>query len=73
MHDAIKAARAGDPIASVEAEAVRHLTAAGFSSVDYVSIRDAENLAPISDLARPARILAAAWLSKTRLIDNMAV
>lgn len=73
MHDAIKAARTGDAIASVEAEALRHLTAAGFSSVDYVAIRDAESLAPISDLKRPARILAAAWLGKTRLIDNMAV
>lgn len=73
MHDAIKAARGGAPIAEVEAEASRHLTAAGFASVDYIAIRDAETLAPISDLARPARILAAAWLGKTRLIDNMAV
>jgi len=73
MHDAIKAARTGAPIAAVEAEASRHLTAAGFASVDYIAIRDAETLAPISDLARPARILAAAWLGKTRLIDNMAV
>ncbi|MGE0532533.1 MAG: pantoate--beta-alanine ligase [Hyphomonadaceae bacterium] len=73
MHDAIKAARAGAPIAAVEAEASRHLIAAGFSSIDYIAVRDAETLAPISDLARPARILAAAWLGKTRLIDNMAV
>jgi pantoate--beta-alanine ligase len=40
--------------------------------VDYVAIRDADTLAPVSDLSN-ARILAAAWLGKTRLIDNMAV
>jgi pantoate--beta-alanine ligase len=73
MHDTIKAVRAGEPIAEAEAEATRHLIAAGFSSVDYVSIRDAETLAPIADLSAPTRILAAAWLGKTRLIDNMAV
>jgi pantoate--beta-alanine ligase len=73
MHDAIKAARGGGAIATTEAEAARHLLAAGFTSVDYIAIRDAETLAPITDLARPARILAAAWLGKTRLIDNMAV
>lgn len=73
MHDAIKAVRAGEPIAAAEAEAARHLIAAGFTSIDYVAIRDAETLAPITSLSRPARILAAAWLGKTRLIDNMAV
>jgi len=72
MHDAIKAARGGDAIVTAEAEAARHLAAAGFTGVDYVAIRDAETLAPIVDLARPARILAAVWLGKTRLIDNMA-
>jgi pantoate--beta-alanine ligase len=72
LHDAIKAARAGAPIADVEAEASRHLTAAGFTVVDYVAIRDADTLAPVSDISN-ARILAAAWLGKTRLIDNMAV
>jgi pantoate--beta-alanine ligase len=55
-----------------EAEAKRHLVAAGFTGVDYVAIRDAETLAPVSDLSH-ARILAAVWLGKTRLIDNMAV
>lgn len=73
LHDAVKAARAGQPIADVEAESARHLTAAGFTDVDYVAIRDAETLAPVADLARPARILAAVWLGKTRLIDNMPV
>lgn len=73
LHDTIKAVRAGEPIAEAEAEAARHVIAAGFTSVDYVSIRDADTLGPISDLSLPARILAAAWLGKTRLIDNMAV
>ena len=73
MHDAIKAAHTGQPIAEAEAEAARHIIAAGFSSIDYIAIRDAETLAPITGLSRPARILAAAWLGKTRLIDNMAV
>ena len=73
LHDAIKAVHAGAAIAATEAEAARHLLAAGFTSIDYIAIRDAQSLAPIADLARPARILAAAWLGKTRLIDNMAV
>lgn len=73
MHDAIKAVRAGGAIADAEAEAARHITAAGFASIDYIAIRDAETLAPITSLTRPARILAAAWLGKTRLIDNMSV
>jgi pantoate--beta-alanine ligase len=72
LHDAIKAVHAGEPIGEAEAEATRHLAAAGFTGVDYVAIRDAETLAPVSDLGH-ARILAAAWLGKTRLIDNMAV
>lgn len=73
LHDTIKAVHAGEPIAEAEAEASRHLVAAGFTGVDYVAIRDAESLAEIGDLSAPARILAAVWLGKTRLIDNLAV
>lgn len=73
LHDAVKAVRAGAPIADAEAEAVRRLAAAGFASIDYLAVRDAETLAEIASLSRPARILAAAWVGQTRLIDNMAV
>lgn len=73
LHEAIKAIHGGAPIAEAEAEAIRHLNAAGFSDVDYVAVRDAETLEAIADRKRPARILAAAWLGKTRLIDNMAL
>ncbi|HEY5336624.1 MAG TPA: pantoate--beta-alanine ligase [Rhizomicrobium sp.] len=63
----------GDPINMAEAFASAALLEAGFSSIDYAAVRDAETLQPISDLSRPARILAAAKIGTTRLIDNMAV
>jgi pantoate--beta-alanine ligase len=72
LHDAIKEIRSGAAIADVEAEAARHLLAAGFSSIDYVAVRDAATLG-VAIEGEPKRILAAAWLGKTRLIDNMAV
>ncbi|MGH7088695.1 MAG: pantoate--beta-alanine ligase, partial [Stellaceae bacterium] len=56
-----------------EAEAEAALAAAGFTKVDYVAAVDPETLAPLDRLDRPARILAAAWLGSTRLIDNLAV
>lgn len=53
------------------AEARAKLEEAGFKP-DYVALRDADTLGPVTSLAR-ARLLAAAWLGKTRLIDNIAV
>ncbi|MGH6951497.1 MAG: pantoate--beta-alanine ligase [Vitreimonas sp.] len=73
LRETVTAVRAGQAIAIAEAEASTRLTAAGFSSVDYIAVRDAETLAPIADVGTPARVLAAAWLGKTRLIDNMPV
>jgi pantoate--beta-alanine ligase len=49
------------------------LTAAGFSRIDYVELRDAATLAPMDVLDRSARLLAAALIGRTRLIDNLAV
>ena len=49
------------------------LTAAGFTHIDYLAVCDAETLAPVERIAAPARVLAAAWLGETRLIDNVAV
>lgn len=66
-------AKGGVPIPEAETQARAALDKAGFGPVDYVSIRDAETLGPVVAFSKPARILAAAWLGKTRLIDNMAV
>lgn len=41
--------------------------------VDYVAARNAETLAPLKGAGEPVRLLAAAWLGTTRLIDNIAV
>ena len=49
------------------------LEAAGFR-IDYVAVRDPETLKPLSGPVKPGtRVLAAAYLGKTRLIDNVAV
>ena len=49
------------------------LERAGFDKIDYFTVRDAETLAPAAGASRPARVLAAAWLGKARLIDNVVV
>ena len=49
------------------------LLGAGFDRVDYFEIRDGGTLAP-ADAYRPGlRVFVAAWLGRTRLIDNIAV
>ena len=65
--------RAGGKASELCAKAASELLAAGFASVDYVEVRDADSLAPVERLDRPARALLAARLGGTRLIDNVAV
>jgi pantoate--beta-alanine ligase len=49
------------------------LATAGFSKVDYIAVREADTLQVVREPgARPLRVLAAAWLGSTRLIDNVA-
>jgi pantoate--beta-alanine ligase len=73
MRQAADMIRAGGDAEAALAEGRETLTAAGFR-VDYLVLRNAETLAEIIDPAtEPRRMLAAAWLGKTRLIDNIAV
>jgi pantoate--beta-alanine ligase len=64
--------RPGDIAATLE-DGRGHLRAGGFAAIDYLELRDAETLAPLARLAGPARLLAAAHLGRTRLIDNIPV
>jgi pantoate--beta-alanine ligase len=64
-------ARPDDIAAGVE-RGLAALRAAGFA-VDYLELRDAAGLAPVDCLTVPSRLLAAARLGRTRLIDNIPV
>ncbi len=68
---AARAIGRGDDEAAALAEAEASLTAAGFV-VDYVALVDAETLGAPAP-GRPRRLLAAARMGQTRLIDNIAV
>ena len=68
-----EAAAQGGIVAAAVAEGYAALAAAGFKA-DYLEVRDAETLVrPEPGSLRPLRVLAAAWLGKTRLIDNIGV
>jgi pantoate--beta-alanine ligase len=64
--------RAGINPQTASRSATRTLKALGFK-VDYVSARNAENLAIPQHRDEPLRLIAAAWLGRTRLIDNIPV
>jgi pantoate--beta-alanine ligase len=63
----------GSPIARILADGRKAITAAGFA-LDYLEARNADTLAPVRGRADgPIRLLVAARLGKTRLIDNHGV
>ena len=63
----------GESVESATAKAMIILENSGFGPIDYVALCDAATLAPMTVLDRPARLLGAAKLGTTRLIDNIAV
>jgi len=74
MREAIARIEDGADVAGALAALQKALLGGGFASVDYVELADAESLAPLSEPSeRPARLLVAARIGGTRLIDNMAV
>ncbi|HEY0043080.1 MAG TPA: pantoate--beta-alanine ligase [Allosphingosinicella sp.] len=73
LGEAAGAIQQGTDVAQALGVARERLLKAGFEAVDYVALRDAETLAPVETLDRPARLLAAAKIGRTRLIDNLAV
>lgn len=73
LREAAAAIEEGADIGIVLAGTRARLAAAGFDPVDYVALCDAATLDPIDELDRPARLLAAARIGRTRLIDNLPV
>jgi pantoate--beta-alanine ligase len=73
MKQSAQALRAGEDIDAAMAGSAALITDAGFA-LDYFEVRHAETLAPIASVKDgPMRILVAARLGTTRLIDNIAV
>jgi len=64
---------AGNEVATVLRDAIVALEDAGFDKVDYLELRAENGLRVLDSLIEPARLLAAAHLGETRLIDNIAV
>jgi pantoate--beta-alanine ligase len=73
LKETAKRIRAGDDLAAALAGGAEMITAAGFK-LDYLDARHADALEPIASLADgPIRLLVAARIGSTRLIDNVAV
>jgi pantoate--beta-alanine ligase len=74
LERAVEALASGQDIETAEQIAKRRVLAAGFPSVDYLEVRDSLSLTRLGPgpLRGEARILAAARLGRTRLIDNLA-
>jgi pantoate--beta-alanine ligase len=73
MKESAKRLRAGDDVEAAMAGGAELIEHAGFV-LDYFEARHAETLAPIASVKDgPVRILVAAKLGKTRLIDNVGV
>ena len=74
---ALQAARAailsGTPVREVLHEARASLRNGGFSRIDYFALVDASSLKPLDEPEGEMRLIAAATIGTTRLIDNLAI
>lgn len=73
LEKAAAAIAAGAPVAAALSDAETSIVAAGFDRVDYAALVDAASLEQLDELRAPARLLAAARIGRTRLIDNWPV
>ncbi len=75
LAEVARAIDGGGAVETAEKAALDRLKQAGFGPIDYVEVRGADDLGRLGPgpTSGPARVLAAAWLGKTRLIDNIAV
>lgn len=73
LGEAKAAIERGDDVAAALATATTRLREAGFEPIDYLALVDAHSLEPVDRLDGDARLIVAAKLGRTRLIDNLAV
>ena len=73
LNDARKAIAAGQPVGEALREAKQALVDAGFLKIDYLALVNATTLEPLEKPRGEMRLIAAATIGTTRLIDNIAV
>jgi pantoate--beta-alanine ligase len=73
MAEAARRIGAGDPAGPALEQARIGLTRSGFAAIDYVTLADEATLRPLDRIAAGARLFAAVWIGRTRLIDNIPV
>ena len=73
LNEAAEAISSGGAVTEALAAAKARLTKAGFSRIDYVALVNALTLEPLEHASGPMRLIAAAAIGRTRLIDNIAV
>ncbi|MFQ1702775.1 pantoate--beta-alanine ligase [Loktanella agnita] len=73
MEDMRDQLQKGEGMQQITEPAKARLLAAGFTQVDYLELRDGQNLSLLDQSLPGARLFAAAWLAGVRLIDNIAV
>ena len=73
MQNAAKRIVAGEAVSDAIEAAKQAVIEAGYRQWDYLELRHADTLEPLDHYESPARLLAAAWLGTTRLIDNIPV
>lgn len=73
LKEIVVAVERGGDIRSALAAGEARLKKAGFDPVDYLEVCDAVTLEPLTDLTCDARVLGAAHLGQTRLIDNFPI
>ncbi len=64
---------AGGEVRGALDEAIEAITGAGFGPVDYLAYVDGDSLEPLDSYRDGGRLIAAAFLGKIRLIDNIRV
>ena len=73
LNDTATRIRSGAPVPEALAGAVDRMKAAGFAKIDYVALVNALTLEPLDQAGGPMRLIAAATIGTTRLIDNLPV
>jgi pantoate--beta-alanine ligase len=73
LSSARDAITAGERVSAALDAGKQSLTDAGFSKIDYLALVDAETLEPLEKPAGNMRLIAAATIGTTRLIDNVSV